>query len=423
MGIVEARRSVKNRKIPFLLLCVSLLPHGCRQMEANYSFEEKPRAVLEQIGVTASRDPDIQISPSGTLAMLAVYRDGRKSRLGLFLSHDGGDTFGHRLPVSIEGEEVISHGENSPTLVYTPTATYALWEQANPQGYTDLMFARSIDFGKSFETPIFVTQKNEPSFNGFSDLALSHDGTLYAIWLDGREKNSKTGTFSVYMSRSGDGGSSFGSNILIAKGACPCCRPSIAFGANNELYVAWRHVFDQDIRDIVVSKSSDGRTFGPPVRVAVDNWRLNGCPDSGPVLQYQKDRLFVAWYTEASQNSMGIKLCWSENNGSSFQPPVLVTEKQVDVNHPRFSLSSDGALLLTFQGRDRSQNAGWNPLNAYLVEVDDFGEISGPIQLPGNGKSISYPSVLAGTAGRAYVAWTEPGEQDRRIMLVRARKE
>jgi hypothetical protein len=407
---------------PLLLFCL-LLVNACRQIpNTNYSFEAKPRAVLEQIGVQASRDPDIQISPSGTLAMLAVYKDAGKSRLGLFLSHDGGDTFGHRVPVSIEGEEVISHGENSPTLVYTPTATYALWEQANPEGYTDLMFARSVNFGRSFETPMQVTKKENPSFNGFSDLALAPNGNLYAIWLDGREKESKPGTFSLYMSTSTDHGASFGPNALIATGACPCCRPSVAFGPNNEVYVAWRHVFDQDIRDIVVSKSSDGRTFGPRVRVAVDNWRLNGCPDSGPVLQFQKDRLFVAWYTEASRDSMGIKLSWSEDNGSSFQPPVLVTKKQVDVNHPRFSLSSDGALLLTFQGRDGSQNAGWNPHNAYLVEVDHSGMIGSPFQLPGNGKSVSYPSVLAGTGGRAYVAWTEPGEQDRRIMLVRGRK-
>jgi hypothetical protein len=261
-----------------LTLAVSALTAGCRTADpVSYRLETQPRAVLAEAGLTPSNDPRLALSHSGALHMLAVYGEHGQAQLGLAISHDGGDTFQPPVPVSEQGALVSSHGENSPSLALTPTEIYALWEQANEQGRPDLMFARSLTFGHSFEKPVRVADKTEPSFNGFSSMAVAPDGQVYAVWLDGRDRAEPAGTFSVYLAKSTDRGATFGKNIRVEPGACPCCRAAIAFGSAGEVFVVWRKVFEGDIRDIVVSTSRDGgETFAAPVRVALDQWKFPG---------------------------------------------------------------------------------------------------------------------------------------------------
>ena len=64
-------------------------------------------------------------------------------------------------------------------------------------------------------------------------------------------------------------------------------------------YVAWRHVYPTNLRDIAVAHSTDGgRTFCEPVRVSEDHWQIDGCPEDGPSIAVTADGvLHVAWPT------------------------------------------------------------------------------------------------------------------------------
>lgn len=75
--------------------------------------------------------------------------------------------------------------------------------------------------------------------------------------------------------------------------------------AKGTLYVAWRKVFLGNVRDVVVAVSQDkGQTFSPPVRVAADNWVLDGCPHVGSALALDhRQHLHMAWYTGAPQQT------------------------------------------------------------------------------------------------------------------------
>lgn len=371
-----------------------------------------------------SKDPKLFVSPSGVVYLLSVYGEEKKARVGLAISHDGGDSFGPVSPISEPNRSVSSHGENSPSLIGTPGAIGALWEQTSGESGSELMFARSVNFGRSFETPVHVTDKNRPSFNGFSSLGVAPDGSVYAVWLDGRDPAEIPGTFSVYLARSTDRGGTFGRNIRVAGTACPCCRPRLAFGSGGEVYVVWRKVYPGDIRDMAVSRSTDGgETFLPPARVAEDHWRINGCPHSGAAAVRAARRLYVAWLTEAAAAAAGVKLSWSDDGGETFAPPLLASGKILDANHPEFSVSQDGRVLLVFQGRDPANKEGWSSLEPYFVEIASDGRATPPLPIPGNSKSISYPTVAAGSAGRVFVAWSEPDEKGSGVVLVRGRKE
>jgi hypothetical protein len=353
--------------------------------------------------------------------MLVVYDDGGKSRVGYTMSHDGADTFMHVIPVSEPGASVNSEAESSPTLAKVPTAIYALWEQRSASGTSDLMLARSLSYGHSFDKPVRVNN-DSMAFHGYSAVGAAPNGDVYVVWLDGREEGPSSETFAVYIARSTDNGASFEANHRVGRSACPCCRPRIAFGPNGEVYVAWRKDFPGDIREMVVSTSRDGgKTFAPEVRVAEDNWRLRGCPHSGPSIIQSGNRLYIGWLTEGHEQRPRIQLAWSDDQGSHFHAPITASSDSLDPNHPVLAASEDGRTLLVFQGRAKKADGSWSPSTVFVAEVNG-DQISAPIAIPTSGVPASYPHVAVGTGGRAYVVWTQSTEQGNTALLLRGRR-
>ena len=177
-----------------------------------------------------TRDSRIGISLGGDISLLAVNSDPKKSQLCLYHSHDGGDAFGHQVPVSAPGAQVSSHGENSPISAEVARGPVVLWEQSGAGGSSAMMVARSLSWGNSFETPQRVSDDKAKPYIGY----LASDGAqkLAAVWLDGRDpENAKSDTASIYGAFSSDGGATWGANFRVATGVCPCCRPQALFPA------------------------------------------------------------------------------------------------------------------------------------------------------------------------------------------------
>ncbi len=395
-----------------------------RRRDAGFVFESEPRAVMAENSAGVSRHAKLALRTTN-LYMLTVYgADKNQSRLGLAVSSDWGDSFEPIVPISEPDAVVSSHGENSPSLAINGIEFYALWEQNNASGGTDLMFARSLRFGRKFDKPVRVTDKDAPSQNGLSYLAVAPNGDLYAVWLDGRDpQNTAPGTSHVYLAKSTDKGAMWSKNIPVAKNVCPCCRPAVAFGANSEVFVAWRGVDASDVRDMTLVVSTDhGSTFGKPVLMANDNWKISGCPHTGPQLVVKGKRLYAAWHSEGDGSNAGIRVAWSDDNGKTFSKPVIASGAVNDTNHPLLSLSEDGRLLLVFQGREPAEKEGWGLVRAFLTEIHDNGEVSAPSVIPGSRKTAQYPAVAVGTVGRVFVAWTEATDKGAQVMLSRGRK-
>jgi len=389
-----------------------------------YRFEPDSRAILEPLQIESSRHPKVVLRAAGRLFVLGVYTEDKVSRLGLFSSRNGGDSFAPPLPLTEPGASVSSHGENSPSVLFgNAREMYVLWEQETEGEDTDLMFARSLDLGHRFDPPFSVTDKEVPSRNGFSSLSVAPNGDIYASWLDDRGLEGTGGT-SVYLAKSTDLGESFGRNIRVADKVCDCCRPPVAFGNEGEVFVSWRHIFPGSIRDMVVATSRDGgETFDPPVRVAEDNWEIKGCPHSGPSLLQVGDRLYIAWFTGGGDAEPGIRLSWSDDGGASFAPPVYGSSGIVYANHPVLSQAFDGRVLLLFEGRAVSQEDEWGPVTAYIAEISDAGEVGKPTEVPGNGISITYPALAGDNQEGLFVAWSEPnGKGGSQIVMSRGRK-
>jgi hypothetical protein len=418
--------------LPAVFTCVAILflascnrVRGTQATSRNegYVFSQ-PVPILEQLGIPHSTSARLGTRVSGEVYLLTAY--GSDNRLGLVMSHNEGDTYMAPIPISGPDARITLHGEASPSFAMGDTELYSLWEQTDSRGSDQLLVARAVPWGHGFEKPVNVVKKDRPSFNGFSSMAIAPNGDLYVVWLDGRDPQPPVpgslvpdGTFSVYIARSTDQGMTFGPNVRVTLGACPCCRPTLAFGAHGEIFVAWRKVFPGDIRDMVVATSPDqGKTFMHPVRIAFDNWKLAGCPDSGPALATHGNRLYAVWMSEG--NKPGIRLAYSDDGAKTFTKPIIASADVIYPNHPSLSIADDGTVLLAFQGRDTKTNEGWGDVAVYLAELRKTG-MTQPFKMPGIQGSASYPQVLSGGTGRLYIAWTETTDSATRVVLSRGR--
>jgi len=388
---------------------------------AHYAFEPTPRAVITQERIAPSHSGRVGVDwiASADVHLLAVVGEGDHARLALLNSEDGGDSFDKPVWVSEEGKPVSSSGESSEAFVATSKQLYAAWNQGD-----ELWFARSITWGNSFEKPIKISDGPANSFTGYPSLGVAPSGDLYAVWIDTRDQTDSAPNYSVYLARSTDHGATFGKNVRIAEKICPCCRPNLAFGSNGEVMVLWRHVYPGSIRDMTVAVSTDGgETFSSPKRIAEDNWKLNGCPDSGSATAHVGNRVYVAWLTEASSDKGGVRMTWTDDGGKTWASPVWASQNILDANYPWFSVTQDGRALLVFQGRDPQKRNGWGGTGVYLVEIGSDGKFSEPMAIPGIAESARRPSVTAGMGGRVYITWNSDKDGQHAVFLSRARRE
>lgn len=371
-------------------------------------FEPSPRVVA------TGRDPVVSVRASGALSLLKVDQ----GNLVLQTSHDGGDSFDEGVRVNDVAGEVTSHGESSPQMqVRTRSEFYCVWQKRKGDGDGSVLrFARSLNWGESFSKAIDV-DPTAPS-QSFFTMNVSPKGVIYIAWLDGRERGKgRPGTSAVYLTKSKDKGVTFEKPVRVTLDVCPCCRPSLAFGPEGNVYVTWRGVLENNVRDIFVASSADeGATWSTATRVAEDQWVLNGCPHSGGSMASIGKRLFITWYTVRDKQP-GLYLAYSDDGGKTFSRRISLSENIVDPNHPYLANTGGERISVVFQGRDPVEKQGWGPINAYYREFDAQGRLSAVERIGRAGGSVSYPTFAFEEPGRFFAAWTEP-EKDRRVVVL-----
>ena len=139
-----------------------------------------------------------------------------------------------------------------------------------PEVQTTPMLSYSLDQGVTWSEPVAVGPTVKRTYGEIDDTegqsnaigtkrvvqgpvpVVDSEGTLYVIWLDSTDDESMKGLAEFYMSKSDDGGETFGEPKRIARFLEPGFRPRNAFfrywasafpkvsvGANDELYVAY----------------------------------------------------------------------------------------------------------------------------------------------------------------------------------------
>lgn len=380
----------------------------------------------------ASGPPTLALTPDGGSAYLAwVEKDDSVSNVVLAAVTPDGRALRAPVRVNATPGDASTHDQAPPQVAVGPNGeVYVAWQKSTEvEGrmypVSDLRFAYSTDGGRTFSPTITINDDagGTPSTHSFHNLTVGPDGTVYVGWLDGRAQDAARAArraaaaqatqemAGMHGSHGHDAGlpgseirvaswhpgdAGFASSTRVDGNVCPCCRASLAVGPDGALYVAWRKVFAGDVRDVVISRSTDGgRSFSAPHQVHQDGWVFHGCPHAGPSLAIDgRGRVYAAWYT-GKEGRQGLYYAVSEDGGQRFGEPVaLVTDEFVPVSQARLAAGSDAVWAAWDDSREPEKRVRISRLDG--MSVREAGE-AGPGTIP----SIA----MAGETGT--VAWRD----------------
>lgn len=359
-----------------------------------------------------------ELEGRGSAPSLALHSTGRRAVAWAVPAQEGVEGQGH-LAVRVDSQPVVvmadslgpvqSNAEGAPQISFGNDSTlhivYVVTKELGKRfPASALRTVSSFDGGVTWSLPVTVTDDTTVfGSHNFHSLHVGSDGTVFVSWLDGRD-----GMASTYMASSRDGGRTWSSNSRISTlESCPCCKTAVAGGREGEVFVAWRAVLGDNIRDIVIARSGDfGMTWSEPVRVHEDNWQYGGCPHAGPSIRLDpQGNLHVLWWTGEKSNG-GVFYSVSKDRGSSFGFPVAIDSQSVPIpTHVQLAVSEEGKVIAVWDDLRKTPTSIKLRLSAGVDRV-----FRDPVTISGKNASAQYP-VIGFNDSTAYVAWWEGGNE------------
>lgn len=386
----------------------ALLLAACGGSEPRVEMLNGPEITAKE-----STDAALTIDPqTGDVLLSWVEGDTSGYVLKVARSQDGGQTWSAGVAVTTSPKEVKPHAEASPRIVAAGGAIGVFWskEEHIPGRRfpaSEMRFARSLDGGASWSTPITLNDDttDAPAGHTFHGATAVGDSTFVVAWLDSRQVVDEShdahlahheGSSYVFSTMSNDLGATWQpANRRMWASACPCCRVSLV-PAGDDVLAAWRGHFDGDVRDIVVARLAEGEQ---PERVHADNWVFPGCPHSGPGMAADGNDVHLAWFTGAPER-MGVY--YAKRGG---EPVPVIRGEALPTGHPTVTPVRDGALVAV-----NLNAAGARKLSVGYVK-DGAARV---IEVPDTDGS-DHPQLIRLADDQALLAWT----QNARLRLAR----
>jgi hypothetical protein len=367
----------------------------------------------------------------------AVTRPSGNADIVASLSRDEGATFSAPARVNNVPGQARVNGERPPRVVLVPGAAetpvlVVVWganaadvdrtaptggrsAAATPASGTRLLMARSNDGGRTFSPATSVPGTDAPGNRGWHSVAVDAAGRPMVLWLDHRDTAGAPGQHDQHAAASpaarpptsttADGVARAQLSQLfvgsadaklppraIARGVCYCCKTALAAGEDGSIYAAWRHVYDGNRRDIAFVASKDGgRTFAAPVRVSEDGWQIDGCPENGPALAVDRQRVVhVVWPTMVRDRGRETMTLFhsTSRDGRTFSPRAALPVAG-PAYHPQIALTDRSTPVVAWE----EVAAGGRRIKLWRGgTAEDLG-------------AGVYPAVAV-TPSRTVIAWT-----------------
>ena len=189
-------------------------------------------------------------------------------------SRDLGKHFSKAISINQTAQKIVADGEARPKIAIGPDGNiYLTWTQSLAKPFSAYVwFARSINGGKTFETPFIVHQDRAEITHQFEALNIAPNGNVTIAWVDN-------------YALSTDKGTSFAPEQKLADNSCECCSIVFTHKPNGTVVAMWRHVFEGGERDHMIAEIPINVSQAPVVqRATFGRWKVDGCPHHGAAL-------------------------------------------------------------------------------------------------------------------------------------------
>lgn len=359
-----------------------------------------------------------------TVAAVWTASTEGESDIYLSVSTDGGVTFGAPVRVNdVEGDARATGEQPARVAVGTGYVIHVAWP-AKRDGHTVVRYSESKDRGKTFAPAVTVAGATETGARGWHSLALGYDGGVHVVWLDGRNAapmaHAQGHAHGTAGSRAAAGGGprqdifhaswkgdGVRSEHMVQANVCFCCKTAIT-AAGEHVYAAWRHIYPGSLRDIAVARSTDnGATFGAPIRVSEDGWKIDACPDDGPAMVADgHGGIHIVWPTLVAGDTPRKGIFYSTLSGDAFTPRIRLDSGDADPAHPQIAADWHTNTATVWDERaGGTRRVVFRPVSDSVAQPPQFF----------SGDGVSYPVVAAGE-GFWIVLWSADGPDGRSLI-------
>lgn len=370
-----------------LLLSPALFAHEGMSMDMPMDMHKGP-----ELGASAAFDSH------GRLWLV----DAANGHVRLRHSDDDGRTLSTPVAVNAQAERIYAEGENRPKIAFGPhDELYVSWSQPRAKPYTGFVrFARSLDHGERFSTPLTVHHDRAEITHRFDALAVDAKGRVIVAWIDKRDLEAADAQgkpylgAAVYYSWSDDNGASFVPERKLIDQSCECCRIALARTPTGDVAVFFRNIYGDNIRDHAFAiLHTDGQTSHAE-RATFSEWKIAGCPHHGPGLAIGNNGTRHAVWYEASHQ------------------PTIWYGQLVPGHAPAHALAiaGTGASHADVAVHNHTVWVAWNQVNAngYTLmlrrSLDDGAHFDHASELARSSDAVGSPQLLQ-KDGHAFVAW------------------
>src|SRR6266705_3467719 len=250
----------------------------------------------------------------------------------------------------------------------------------NTPGYYSVFFSRSTDGGATFSTPQNLS--NDPAGSSAPQIAVDSSGNINVVWQD-----NPPGNYQIFFTRSSDGGATFSAPMNISNDPRGAGSPYMAVDSGGNINVAW--VSSPTVVPYIISfsRSSDGgATFTTPMVISY----LSEVDLGFRMALDSKGNLYAVWDTQPYGN---IYLSHSSDGGATFSY-TAITNKTSGTGPQGQQIAIDSSDNI---------NVVWN---IFFSRSSDGGATFSTPQNLSNDLGNSYASQIAtDSSGNINVVW------------------
>ena len=202
-------------------------------------------------------------------------------------SRDLAKSFSKPILINPIAQNIAVDSEARPKIAIGPEGNiYLTWTATMEKLSTGYVwFARSINGGKTFETPVIVHQHRAETTNRFDALNVATNGNITVAWVDApdliaaKSASKPYESTAIYYAVSSNQGANFSPEQMLADSNYECCRIAFTNKPDGTVVAMWHHVFESSERDLMIAEIPL-HIGQPPVikRATFDRWKADGCP-------------------------------------------------------------------------------------------------------------------------------------------------
>lgn len=319
------------------------------------------------------------------------------------------------IPLSPEPARVDDNGDGRPAITVDAQGRVTVaWTIRKDERYNGQVLVSHSADGRSFTPPTPLV--TDGTSERFPVLSSDGQGRLLVAWIDkaplaeAKAMGQPYAGAALKAAWSLDGGRSFQPPVTLGDNSCECCRVALAWAGPGKPVITWRSIFDGGIRDHALLAFSAPDKPGPKRRVAVDEWKIDGCPHHGPALATAGDTIHVAWFTQGAARE-GLFYARSGDGGASFTAPVAVGDPDRQAGHAQLLAAAD-QVWLAWKEFDGKQSRVMGQLSA-----DGGKSWSAARPLASTADASDHPILLSDGRGGALLSWHTKAEGYRMLPL------